>query len=712
MLGRPWEIQRKKFAGCHGDRAFTIYSKAGGGTGYNAGITLIPELGIGVTILVAGDGGKFTAPNGISYSYHWKTIQRALFEDKGLLKAIERAAYEEAENQYLGEYLFNSFMLDGDDGTNPSMPFTKLQSGPIFSGLELIKDNGPGLRIKRWISNGTDFLQTLVKVKLQMGLKGADGAIAVARAYPVGNVRSRGPGRWAEDWRVWFEWEWENLPEEAAQPPHGPIYRTQASPLQKPWGREKARAQSSDRGPSADVPWKIYPEILPGDDERKRNPSSPQQQDDEPSAEEEVEDSSSIQREGWAKLTKSSVPISNSEVDSRAWLNNPKRPWWRAKKFGDKQQGRRKGKMEELVFPTVYEEVEQRMEKQKLGKENKDQFRAYMPAVADNKERRGVPPGLSGERPMWWKDRYDSNEDLRKYRERKEYDSEEQQAEREGEGGRGEKEPHGKTDRVINYTYKKAEAHDAGMLNDADEGEEEEGYDDLSGIWFEKRELDDGAAGAGMPPHTHLEYSSDDEDFFIPDHPPHAAPIPMVFDQPLPHQRGVKDFDFWDHHSDRYSDDGIYSEKYRDGSNMQDRRPTHEEIVTQWNRWKESEEGRKANEKKIQHNKWPCADYNGIELQSWAGWSLGLVRFLRGGLDRKVVGMEVPALKIRLGKVGTVDFGASRRGGANKKGGESGATGQRPQRTPPQNVHSTLLGSSRRVVPVKGGAKDSTSDEL
>ena len=199
MLGRPWEIQRKKFTGCHGDRAFTIYSKAGGGTGYNAGITMIPELGIGITILVAGDGGKFIAPNGISYPYHWKTIRRALFEDKGLLRAIEQAAYEESQNQYPGEYLFNSFMLDGDDGTNPPLPFTKLQSGPIFSGLEIIKDNGPGLRIKRWISNGTDFLQTLVKVKLQMGLKGAEGAVAVARVYPIGNIRSRGPGRWAEE---------------------------------------------------------------------------------------------------------------------------------------------------------------------------------------------------------------------------------------------------------------------------------------------------------------------------------------------------------------------------------------------------------------------------------------------------------------------------------------------------------------------------------
>ncbi|RPB23997.1 beta-lactamase/transpeptidase-like protein [Terfezia boudieri ATCC MYA-4762] len=481
MLGRPWEIQRKKFSGCHGDRAFTIYNKAGGGTGYNAGITLIPELGIGVTILVAGDGGKFIAPNAISYSYHWKTIQRALFEDKGLLKAIERAAYEEAENQYLGEYLFNSFMFDGDDGTNPPLPFTKLQSGPIFSGLELIKDNGPGLRVKRWISNGTDFLQTLVKVKLQMGLRGVEGAVAVARAYPIGNIGSRGPRRWAEDWRVWFEWEWENLPEEPAQQPRGPIYRTQAPSMQKSWSREKSKIPLSNWGPLSNVPWKVYPEVLPGGDGRERNPSSPQHQGDESSTEEEMEDSSSIKRKGWAKPTKSSVSTSNSEVDSETWSNNLKRPWWRAKKFSGKNQRRRKDRLEEWVFPMVDEEVEQQMERLKLGKENKDHFRAYLPAVADNKERRGVSTGLSGERPMWWKDRYDNNEDLRKYRERKEYIPDKQQGEGEEDAGEGEKEPHGKTDRVINYTYKQSKAHGAGMPNDADDDDGEE-YDDLDGI--------------------------------------------------------------------------------------------------------------------------------------------------------------------------------------------------------------------------------------
>ncbi|KAF8448144.1 hypothetical protein BGX38DRAFT_600936 [Terfezia claveryi] len=299
--------------------------------------------------------------------------------------------------------------------------------------------------------------------------------------------------------------------------------------MKKSWSREKSKTPLSDWGPSADVPWKVYPEVLPGGDGRERNPSPPQHQSDEPSTEEEMEDSSSIRRKGWAKPTKSSVSTSNSEVDSETWSNNLKRPWWRAKKFNGKNQGRRKDRMEEWVFPMVDGEVEEQMERPRLGKENKDQFRAYMPAVADNNERRGVSTGISGERPMWWRERYDNNEDLRKYRERKEYIPDKQQGEGEEDTGDGEKEVHGKTDRVINYTYKKSEAHGAGMPNDAD-GDEGEEYD-LDGIWFE-RGLDDGSVNSGMPPHTHLDYGSDDEDFFIPDHPPMRPPFQWYLTSP------------------------------------------------------------------------------------------------------------------------------------------------------------------------------------
>lgn len=704
LVGRPWEIKRKKYPDCHGDRAVTLYSKAGGGTGYNAGITIIPELGVGITILIAGDGGRFKSPDGARYSFHWTTIRRMLLEQQGLLKAIEQAAYGEAEKSYLGEYLFNSFMLDGDDGTNAPLQKTNIPNGPIFSGMELIRDNGPGLRIKRWISNGTDFLGTMKKVKMQMSMKEVEGAVAVARMYPIGNIRQRGAGRWAEDWRIWFEWEWENLPQE--NPMQANFRPSQTPPIYKPWSRGRSKAQSQYHSPPADIPWEIYPDILPGGGRERPKAASPQQQEEEIDAEEPTPEDvpSSRRKKGWAKPTKSSATTSNSEDDAHVWNNNQKRPWWRAK-YGGR---RKKSKMDESDFADGDDEAMEE-EMSSIGVLNKDKFLAYSPAVAENKHRIVSPEsGMSDEMPLWWRDKFDDNEQLRKYRNKKKIVPEELSEGEEDAKNEQQSAGNNKKDRVINYTYKKAEAHGSGTTSDGDaEGDQD---DDLEGVWFPRHAFD-GSANAGQDSENYMNHvqpkddESDDEDFYIPDYPPHAPLIPLVFDMPLPQHRNKGKYMF-PSYPDRSDDmeDGGYFDNQRGGPHMRNRNPMQEDIAARWNFWKESEEGWRAEQRKTERKRWPCTDYNGIELQSWAGWSLGLIRLLREGPDRRVIGMEVPALKIRLGKVGQGVLRGGRRGGRRQ--------GQPVGEPKGQNVPSNVHAGSRGRPWSRWEGKKGRADEL
>ncbi|KAF8463430.1 hypothetical protein BDZ91DRAFT_796293 [Kalaharituber pfeilii] len=597
LLGRPWEIKRKKYSGCHGARPVTLYSKAGGGTGYNAGITIIPEYGIGLTVLVAGDGGLFRA-DGKRYTFHWAPIRRLILESQNLLQTIEQAAYEEAGKAYIGEYLFNSFIIDGDDGFGKPLGPTNIP-GPIFSGIEVIQDNGPGLRIKRWISNGTDFLQTLVTVKMQMSTKGVDGAVAVARLYPVGNVKTRGPRKWAEDWRVWFEWEWENLEEQTVQPQPETTYAPRPAQMpyfQRPWSKSKERVPAP---PKLHIPvdrdhsWRVWPEVLPGVSKKGtwkggviRNPNdgdkppSPEEgEQNKPADDEQSEERGEKQeRKGWARPTKSSATVTSSDENAKSWSNKPRPPWWRAK--------------------------------------------------------------------------FDKNESLRNYAAKKQlandnYEVEEYEADDADESRRG----NGKTDKVFHYTLKTSEAHGMSPDDKAEDYEDDSDYDDGYNTLVMHRtgrdmEGQDGVSGVNgfgyMDPDD-----DDDEEFYVPDYPPHYPPVPFTVEE-----LGTEETLGFSRPADNFVQDEYFLTShggghYQDPFSMQS--PVDQQ---QWDYWKE-DEARKRKQQKRENKRWPCGDYNGIEMQAWAGWSLGLVRFIREGLERRVVSIEVPALKVRLAKVGT-----------------------------------------------------------
>ena len=123
--GMPWEITRTTSILADADRGMTLYAKAGNLDGYSSHIILVPEYGIGFTLLVAGDGKALK----------W-------IEDQVLtttIQGIENIAREQVRQKYTGSY------------------HAPLSTG-INSSLTLSLDGSSGLVVTSWISNGTDFL--------------------------------------------------------------------------------------------------------------------------------------------------------------------------------------------------------------------------------------------------------------------------------------------------------------------------------------------------------------------------------------------------------------------------------------------------------------------------------------------------------------------------------------------------------------------------
>jgi hypothetical protein len=161
-VGAPWEIYRPTFLTSK-PRPIDHYTKEGDvpQNGYSAIIVIIPEYNLGVSILTAGDD---------SYD-----ANLALFDTvQGyLIPLVEAAAREQAKAKYAGQYISSESSSQ--------------------SSLELIVDDGPGLKISEWTNNGKDMLSLYDDILL-----GGSGANVDARIYLVGEV---------ERWRVTFEKE-------------------------------------------------------------------------------------------------------------------------------------------------------------------------------------------------------------------------------------------------------------------------------------------------------------------------------------------------------------------------------------------------------------------------------------------------------------------------------------------------------------------------
>lgn len=145
-VGSPWEIYRTKSNITTG-RTVDVYTKSGGIGSYTSLIILIPDYEVSLAILTAG-------PNGIVVNYVAEMIVQTL------IPALEQSARDEAANLLTGLYTSEA----GDN-----------------SSISLTTDNGPGLLIDSWISNGSDLLQTAEEYLQASG----GGHVRSMRLYPT-----------------------------------------------------------------------------------------------------------------------------------------------------------------------------------------------------------------------------------------------------------------------------------------------------------------------------------------------------------------------------------------------------------------------------------------------------------------------------------------------------------------------------------------------
>lgn len=128
-VGAPWEIRRLQTSPDF--RVVDIYTKNGDLPGYSATFVLVPDWGIGFSVLAAGDN-----PDG-------NVLLLANMVGDTLFPAVEAAAREEADAAYSGSY------AAADKSLNSSITLKADASKP-------------GLGVTSWISNGTNMFASAV----------------------------------------------------------------------------------------------------------------------------------------------------------------------------------------------------------------------------------------------------------------------------------------------------------------------------------------------------------------------------------------------------------------------------------------------------------------------------------------------------------------------------------------------------------------------
>jgi Beta-lactamase len=146
-VGAPWEIYRTKSNITTG-RTIDVYTKSGGIGSYTSLLILIPDYDVSLAVLAAGS-------NGIVVNYVAEMVVQTL------IPILEQSARDEAAKILTGLYI-------SETGDN--------------SSISLNVDNGPGLVIERWISNGSNLLNTAEDY-----LQASSGAqVRSVRLYPTG----------------------------------------------------------------------------------------------------------------------------------------------------------------------------------------------------------------------------------------------------------------------------------------------------------------------------------------------------------------------------------------------------------------------------------------------------------------------------------------------------------------------------------------------
>lgn len=147
-VGAPWEIFRVSNLTQDG-RVIDFYTKNGGLAGYSSILVLVPDYDIGLTVFVAGQADAFTI------------LARFVEQITELfIPLIEQVGKKQAAARYAGIY--------DDPSSN--------------SSVEIVVDQGPGLVIKKWISNNIDV------IKQYASLLGSGSAVQYTdwRLYPTG----------------------------------------------------------------------------------------------------------------------------------------------------------------------------------------------------------------------------------------------------------------------------------------------------------------------------------------------------------------------------------------------------------------------------------------------------------------------------------------------------------------------------------------------
>lgn len=149
----PWEIYRVSDL-TPSPRPVDVYTKAGDGVLYAAYIVIIPEYDVGITINVAGLD---------NYAAGRDLLDLMVQE---VVRYFENLAREQARNKYTGKYVNDK------------------------DSLVLTVDQGPGIKITEWTSQGKPVL------KAWAAISGGNDPNVDARIYPVGEN---------ERWRVVLE---------------------------------------------------------------------------------------------------------------------------------------------------------------------------------------------------------------------------------------------------------------------------------------------------------------------------------------------------------------------------------------------------------------------------------------------------------------------------------------------------------------------------
>ncbi|KAF2719234.1 putative FLP FmtA-like protein, betalactamase [Polychaeton citri CBS 116435] len=132
--GMPWEIFRHPIPTKGNKREVTVVTKGGSLPGYSTLIALLPEYGLGLTMLTAGSPRLL--------------IEIAETVIDALIPAVERTIWYDIDEKYTGTYKYQARNADDQPNLNTSLTLsTSLQTG---------------LKLTSFISNSTDVMAKLL----------------------------------------------------------------------------------------------------------------------------------------------------------------------------------------------------------------------------------------------------------------------------------------------------------------------------------------------------------------------------------------------------------------------------------------------------------------------------------------------------------------------------------------------------------------------